>query len=283
MTIIIVITITILLLPVAAMLAKRFPSSYINRYKAEIAKGFARAKEMDILTEGDIAGLPAPLQRYIRYSGAIGKPRIQNFHAVLEGNIRLKQTAEFMHMHAEQCNFFDEPTRVFYIESKMRGIPFDGLHLYKGSNATMQIRIASLFKITDASGPKMTQSETVTLFNDMCLMAPSTLIDQHIKWEEVDALTARARFSNAGYTISATLYFNDKSELINFSSDDRYMSADGKTYLNYRWTTPIRDYKDFRGRKVASYGSANWHTPEGEFCYGIFRTKDIEYNCRGRP
>jgi hypothetical protein len=43
----------------------------------------------------------------------------------------------------------------------------------------------------------MTQSETVTLFNNMCLMAPATLIDSAIVWEAIDARTTKARFTNA--------------------------------------------------------------------------------------
>ena len=49
----------------------------------------------------------------------------------------------------------------------------------------------------------MTQGETVTMFNDMCVMAPATLIDPAIVWEPVDARTARASFTNAGYRIRA--------------------------------------------------------------------------------
>jgi hypothetical protein len=57
------------------------------------------------------------------------------------------------------------------------------------------------------------------------------------------------------------------------------MSADGKTYKNYPWSTPTRDYKDFGGRKVPGYGEAIWHMPEGEYCYGKFNLQMVEYNC----
>jgi hypothetical protein len=54
----------------------------------------------------------------------------------------------------------------------------------------------------------------------------------------------------------------------------------GKTYLAYPWSTPIKNYIDIKGRKVPSYGEANWHIPyEGEFCYAKFDLKEIEYNC----
>jgi hypothetical protein len=52
------------------------------------------------------------------------------------------------------------------------------------------------------------------------------------------------------------------------------------TYKNYRWTTPLKDYVEINGRKIASYGEAVWHTPEGEFVYGKFHLAGIDYNCR---
>jgi len=57
------------------------------------------------------------------------------------------------------------------------------------------------------------------------------------------------------------------------------LSSDGKSYKNYRWSTPCKDYKNFSGRKVASYGEAIWHMPEGEYSYGKFNICEVEYNC----
>ncbi len=49
------------------------------------------------------------------------------------------------------------------------------------TRATMKINVAYFFKVSDASGEKMNQSENVTLFNDMCLYAPATLIEWNIQ------------------------------------------------------------------------------------------------------
>jgi hypothetical protein len=183
-----------------------------------------------------------------------------------------------MDFSSQQYNFFDDPTRVFFIESTMFGIPFDGLHLYAGRSATMQIKVASLFQIVDAKGDTMTQGETVTLFNDMCVMAPATLIEKSIRWESVDSLTAKGIFTNKGITVSALLSFNERGELVDFSSEGRFMSADGITYKNYRWTTPMKNYREFGGRRIATEAELIWHTPQGEFVYGKFELVDIEYN-----
>jgi hypothetical protein len=270
----------IILLPLIVSFLNAQPSSFRNVYKTEVLNGLQRSSDMTLVSEEDIRHLPKPVQKYLQYTGTVGKPKVQNIRAKFTGALRFKKDSKWMNIASQQYDFFDDPTRVFYIESTLYGIPFDGLHLYKGPNATMQIKVVSLFQVADAKGTKMNQGETVTLFNDMCLLAPATLIDRSIQWETINSLTAKARFTNQGNTITALLYFTEKGELINFISDDRYQSMDGKTYLNYRWSTPVKDYKDVGGRKVAAYGEALWHTPEGEFAYAKFDLVEIEYNCR---
>ena len=99
----------------------------------------------------------------------------------------------------------------------------------------------------------MDRAETVTLFNDMCLLAPGTLIDPGIAWEAVDATTARARFTNGGQTITATLLFDSAGQLTNFVSDDRSRSSPDGTFTPRRFSTPLRDYRDFGPVRLASF------------------------------
>lgn len=270
----------IVLLPLVISIANALPGSFRDIYESEAREGIKRLTNMPPVTESDILHLPAPVQRYLRYAGVIGKPIVQNFRATFNGQIHRTMESGWMDFSARQYEFFDQPTRIFFIESSTFGIPFDGLHLYRGKNATMQIKVASLFEVADAKGDTMTKGETVTLFNDMCIMAPATLIESSVRWESIDSSKARGFFTNAGFTISAVLYFNEVGQLIDFSSDDRYLSSDGLTYKNYPWTTPIENYEDFGGRNVATQAELIWHMPEGDYVYGRFNLETIEYNCR---
>ena len=270
----------IILLPLIVSIMGALPSSFHNIYKAEIRKGLYRFSEMPLVSEFDLHDLPVPVQKYLRYAGVVGKPRVQNFRAKFNGQIKPRMQGDWMDFISQQYNFLDDSTRIFFIESKTYGIPFDGLHFYAGTSATMQIRVASLIQVVDAKGEKMFKGETVTLFNDMCIMAPASLIDKNIQWKTIDPHTVKATYTNKGTAITALLYFNEKGELINFISDDRYLSEDGKTYRNYRWSTPIKNYKNVGGRNIPSYGEVIWHTPEGDFIYGRFNLFEIEYNCK---
>ncbi|HSO32687.1 MAG TPA: DUF6544 family protein, partial [Labilithrix sp.] len=129
-----------------------------------------------------------------------------------------------------------------------------------------------------ARGPEMNQSETVTLFNDLCLLAPAALVDARVTWEPIDARSVRGTFTNAGQTIRAVLAFDAQGDLADFVSSDRFLSGDGTKYESFPWSTPIRDYRDFGGRRVASRGETVWKQPAGDFVYGRFELEEIEYN-----
>jgi Family of unknown function (DUF6544) len=269
----------IMIVPLLASFSNSLPSSYRNRYETEVKRCLVPDSETVLLSEQDLDHLPSAVRRYVQYSGAIGKPRATNVRVCLSGMFRREKEDSWMPVSSRQYDFFREPARIFYIESSVFGVPFDGLHVYKCSSASMQIKLAHIFHVADANGEKMTKGETVTLFNDMCVLAPSTLVDTTIRWTEIDSLTVGAQFTNKGITISAVLSFNRKGELVNFSSNDRYLSEDGESYTRLPWSTPLSNYKDFGGRKIASCAEAIWHTPGGDFSYAKFVLSSLEYNC----
>ena len=269
----------IVLLALVPALAGTLPGSFSREFERAAREGLRRTAEPSAVTEGDLARLPEPVRKYLRYCGAVGRPRVRNLHVTFTGTIHRTLQSGPMRITVEQYEFFDPPMRLFYMKASVFGVPFDGLHVFRGTSATMRVRIASLFQVVDARGPMMAQSETVTLFNDMCVLAPTTLVDGHIQWEPVDSLTARARFTKDGITIGAELRFNEAGELVDFVSRDRFMSADGVHGEICPWSTPVRDYREFDGRRVSTFGEAVWHTPRGAFTYARFVVKTIEYDC----
>lgn len=251
-------------------------------YKTEVSAGLSRTAgtESRILTANDIRHLPGPVRKYLDYTGVIGREKVENARILAEGEFKTGRQKDWVPMESQQYNFFADPARIYYIKAKMSGVPVFGLHSYTNAKATMLIKLAGLVTVAHGRGREMDQGETVTVFNDMCLLAPASLIDKRIQWEGVDSRTVKAAFSNNGCKISAVLYFNDQGELINFVSEDRYYSPTGKTYEKVKWSTPVKDYKEINGIRLATYGEAVWHFPDGDYCYARQNIKDVEYNCR---
>lgn len=142
----------------------------------------------------------------------------------------------------------------------------------------MDIRLLSLVNVQYQDGKEMDIAETVTWFNDLCLFAPAGFIDKRIEWKSIDSLSSQATFTNNNITISAILYFNTDGELVNFVSDDRYQIVSETNRKAIRFSTPVKNYVEFNGRKFPSYGEAIWNLPEGDLVYGQFNTKKVEYN-----
>ncbi len=236
-----------------------------------------------VLTDADLAHLPVPVQRYLRTSRVLGQPRVHNLRAGLHGRIRQGPESRWMPFTAEQHDFFDRPARLFYMDASMLLVPMQVLHRYVGASASMRVTVGGLVPVVNMSGPELTQAETVTLFNDMCLMAPATLIEPSITWDEVDGQTVRATFTNAGHTIRAELVFNESGELTNFWSDDRLRASDdGKELEAVRWSTPVGSYRAFRPVRLASRGEGRWHEESGEYAYLELELDEVEYNVPAR-
>lgn len=234
------------------------------------------------LTKSDIRHLPFPVQKYLLYVGVVGKNQVQNVRIVFDELMYKNPEAKPMVSSSEQYNFFLHPARHFYMKASMMGIPFRVLHSYSEEKATMLVRVASLFNAVDLDNEELTIAETVTVLNDLCLFAPAALIDRRISWEANGPLSSKVFFKNGKYRVSAVLIFNEIGELVEFISDDRSALLDDGSLRKARWSTPIKDYKELNGVKVPTYGEAIWKYPEGDFTYGKFFLKNIEYNVKNR-
>jgi hypothetical protein len=254
--------------------------SFRTEFDRDAAEGFrhAPAQTPQVVTEDDLAHLPDLVQRYLRYAGVVGRPRVWNYRVRFVGEMRGTPTGPWMPAVTDQLSFVDPPVRLFLMKARMFGLPVRAFHRFVGPSATFRVRVAGLLTMVDAKGPEMNRSETVTRLNDMCLLAPATLIGPDLAWEAIDESTVRVTFTSFGNSVSALLTFDAAGALTDFSSEDRMQTADGKTYVPMRWSTPIAAWREFHGRRVASDASAVWHAPTGEYAYGRFEVVSCEYN-----
>jgi len=273
----------LLLAPTVLGLLDLRGSSFRSRFERDAAAAQERVRPARIVTEADLAGLPPQVQRYVRRTNAVGRERVSAVHVRFRGTMRPSPEADWMTIRAEQLDTFAVPERLFLMDARRSGVPFQALHVYRGETATMQVRVASMFDVVDARGAKLDQSETVTFFNDICLLAPAALVDADVEWRDLDPHHVLATFRNGGQTIRATLTFDAEGDLVDFVSNDRYMSADGKTYEQHPWSTPVHEYRELGGARLPSRVEALWKRPGGDFVYARFVVEDVRYQLGGGP
>jgi hypothetical protein len=253
-----------------------------NRYTSDVESAFTTVNETPdaILSEETISALPEPVQKYIRYTGALEKPAVESFKITMAGKIRSAEDTPWMEFTTEQYNFMDRTWRLFFMEAKMKGLPVAGYHAFKNGTAYMDIRLLSLIKVEYHDGEQMDVAETVTFFNDMCCMAPGSLTDNRIEWLETEGNVVRAAFTNNGIRISAWLHFNEEGQLVNFVSEDRWALEKNGKMSQVRWETPLYDYREINGYRLASRADLIYNYPEGDFCYGKFEINNIDYSVK---
>ncbi|MFN8580326.1 MAG: DUF6544 family protein [Gemmatimonadaceae bacterium] len=256
-------------LPTAVVLMNGRPGSLRSQFAADTKRVMSTTHRADTVASSELTDLPPPVRRYLVRAGVVGQARPYNMWVEMRARMRGAPDADFMNATVRQLSTFNPPARYFFMKASRAGIPVDVLHRYVDSAATMQARVAGLISVMDASGHRMTQGETVTLLNDMCLMAPAALLSPAVSWTPLDDRTAIATFTNAGHRVSARLTFNADDELVNFVSEDRFKS-DGTTYVQLPWSTPLSGYRRFGPAWLAGYGEGRWTEARNDWTYGEF-------------
>lgn len=252
-------------------------SSLRSRYRSAAREAREKApRDPGPLTVEDLEGLPPQVRTYLERVGVVGRPRPVTLEAGFTARIRGGPDESWMKGTAEQCEWFDPPTRFFFMKARRGGLPVHVLHRYVGSSATMEGRLLGLFKVFEVSGPKMARSETVTILNDAFFLAPGALPDLPVEWKVLDDRRVRATFTNAGHTVSAIVHFDEAGDLVDFESEDRYRMED-RPVLS-RWSTPFYTPRDFHGYRLPAGGEARWGDPGESWAYGDFELRWIRYN-----
>jgi hypothetical protein len=263
-------------LPTLAWRGQSLAAQYAARRLAFLHK--SRSALTVIITESAISSLPQPVQRYMRLTGSVGKPTIRNLQVAFRATMFRKPGDVGTSGPVDQFSTFDPPRHLFLMRARMFGLPVQILHDYDQKRASMTVRLASLYNLVDVHSNALARAETVTVLNDLCILAPSLLTDPRLLWRAIDDHQAAVTFTNGPHKVSATLIFNDAGELANFISDDRgALQSDGSLRL-MRWSTPVGVYRAFEGRRVATQGEAIFHYPDGNFAYGRFTLQSIRFD-----
>jgi len=256
------------------------PTSLLAEYERDTARLLGPAGvPARLVTEADLARLPPPVQRYLRVVGVVGQPAVRNFRVRMTGRLRKDAGAPWMPLAVVQHSNVAPSARLFFMKARMFGLPVDGYHRYVDGAASMRVRVLSAIGVADGHGPSFTATETVTLLNDLCVLAPAALIDPAIRWESLSEDSVRATYSAGGQRVQAVLLFNAAGELCEFWSDDRpALASDGVTFERQRWSTPLLEYDSFGPLRLARRAEARYAPQTGSYAYGEFVIEAVEYN-----
>ena len=214
--------------------------------------------ETKVVSEAMLDGLPEPVQRYLRYTGVVGKPFVRTVHLRQKGKMLLGAGQPWIPLNAQQWYSVQPPGFVWEGTLHIGPIPIvRARDMYRRGLGHMLIKAASLFTVADAKGTEMDQGEMMRHLSEM-MWFPSAFLEDNMSFEAADATSARVTLTDHGRTATGTLFFDTEGRLTEFVGR-RYAGGDLET-----WSVPITAYGEMEGLNLPVRGKAVWKLAEGD-------------------
>lgn len=258
-----------------------FAGGYL-RFKAntneQVRTLFAEAEQKEqVVTPEMLEGLPQPVQRYLRYSGVVGKPLVSTVRLKQQGRIRQDESSPWMPLMAEEYYTVSPPSFVWQAGARVAGIPLMRIRdSYVAGTGRMFITADGLFTVGDMQGDEMDQGSMMRYLNEM-MWFPSAFLSDYITWEAIDDNSARVIMTGDARQISAVITFDDQGRLTNFTGERYRDNGDGTSDL-VLWSTPVSEYGEFGGIRIPVQGRGVWHLESGDLTYIELDILEVEYD-----
>lgn len=231
-----------------------------------------------VFTLDDISRLPSPVQKYFKYCGYIGKPKMSNFKAYFNDvDFILSPDKPKLKIKYTQYDSVNTPERIAFIDTSMYGVPFQGIDSYLNGKGSMKGIIAKLFTLFDQKGQDLSKASLVTYLSES-LIGPNIALQDFIHWEPIDETHAKAVLTYYGMSVSGIFTFDENGLMKSFTTDDRANTSTDGSVQNAEWSAICDDYKEINGIKYPTTLKAIWHYKTGDLVYFDAHGVDITYN-----
>lgn len=227
-------------------------------------------------SESDILLLPEPVQKYFRVCGYIGKPKMFNADVIWkESYIKLSPAREWMQLKTTQFNSVASPVRIAYM--KALSMPLEVRDIYREGQGHMYGKLFKLIPVLNAKGKEISQSSLITLFTEI-LFIPSYSLQNYVKWETVDSVTAKAKITHKGIDVTGIFHFDETGKFIHFETYDRYYTEKDGSFVKKRFSAIVDDYQEKNSLQIPNNIRIVWNLEEGDYEYFKGKIDNIIYN-----
>lgn len=260
--ILVIILIVIVLIITLSLVANILFNQKVKREVTELFTNIEK-KEQRFIVEDDLVNLPQSVQKWLRNSQVLGKEMIQTVSLKQKGFMRMEKDKAWMPFDAVQYFTTEEPGFIWNAKIKVAPLfHIVGRDKYYKGKGNMLIKLLSLIKIVDATGPKLDHG-TLIRFLAETVWFPTFALSSYITWEEIDAISAKAIMSYRDMCVEGIFNFNEEGEALSFEAE-RYMESNG-TYSLESWVGLMKDYQVINGLNIPTKVEIVWKLKEGDF------------------
>ncbi len=229
---------------------------------------------------GELEALPAPVQRYLRRALRVEQPLVCGVHIEHSGSFNLAADGErWKPFSSDQLVTlgrpgFDWSARI----ALLPGVAVRAHDAYVGGEGILRVALMGLVGLVDLrdSGP-LADGELLRFFAEAAWYPTALLPSQGVRWEAIDADSARGTLSDGEREVSLVFRFSTDGliESVEASARDRLVA--GKS-VPTPWRGRFWNYGERGGMLVPLDGEVSWLLPAGELPYWRGRITRIEYD-----
>jgi hypothetical protein len=252
--------------------------------KAEFARlrnsqNASLASSGEVFTKEELASLPVPLQKYFEACGYIGKPQMFNIKMThSDVNFILSSSMPALKIKSTQYNSADKPERVALLETRLYGIPFEGLDSYSNGVGSMKGVLAKVIPLFDQRGESMNRAGLVTWLAESPML-PAAMLQDFISWEEVDDTHVKATISWNGISAEGVFTFDESGAVASFQTVDRVATDMNGNEQFVAWSAIYDEYRPVNGILRPTVIQSVWHYPEGDLVYFNENKRPVSIEC----
>lgn len=228
----------------------------------------------------DLAGLPAPVQRYLRAALTDGQRRVSSMDMAQTGTMDFgERTPRWLPFHATERATTDRPGFVWDAAVRMLpGVVVRVHDAYVAGEGRLHPAVFGLFSLADArdTGGELAQGELLRFLAEAPWYPTALLPGPNLHWAPVDDRSARVTLRDGATAVTMTFRFGDDAMVESMRAEARGRLVDGRsvpTVWEGRWT----DYGVRDGMRVPLAGEVAWRRPEGLKPYWRGRVTRLNY------
>jgi hypothetical protein len=257
-----------LALPLAGIaLARR---RAIRRLRQDAVRLFAQSTSVvpRFYHEAQLAGLPAPVQRYFRHVLREGQPYLRGLRLRHGGQFKTDLKQDWLAITGEQYMRVSPPGFIWQGTTRW----FVARDEYANGHGRLTVHLLGAVPIVHGAGPHYDQGELLRWLAESAWLPTNLLPSDYVTWTAVDDVSARLTCQTDGQALSYLVHFNERGELAQ-AETERYFGA---TQL-LPWVCRFECYRRWHGVLVPTLVEASWVLDGLRQPYARFIVRKLDY------
>ena len=252
---------------VGVALARILGARQLRRDAAEL---FAHSTDVSarVYHEAQLAGLPAPVQRYFRHVLREGQPYLRGLRLRHTGQFKTDLKKDWIAITGEQYIAADPAAFIWQGRTGW----FIVRDEYVAGRGRLTVRLLGAVPIVRGAGPSFDQGELLRWLSECAWLPTALLPGAGIAWTAVDDHSARLTLTQQGQSLACLVRFNERGEMAQCETE-RY-------FINEQllpWVARYAQYRRWHGVLIPTEAEASWVVNGQRQPYAHFEVEEFDY------